>query len=108
MLLTAEDSVVGQFEFLSKMTDAKQRALFCWSGGKDSALCLHRVLASGQFEVIALLTTLNEYYRRVSMHGVREDLLDAQAKSIGLPLERMFVSKRSTNEEHADNMRASI
>src|SRR5947207_3003837 len=81
------------------MTVAKQRALFCWSGGKDSALCLHRVLTSGQFEVDALLTTLNGHYRRVSMHGVREELLDAQAQSIGLPLEKMFVSQRSSNEE---------
>ena len=83
---------------------AKQRVLFCWSGGKDSALCLHRVLTSGNYEVVALLTTLNEHYRRVSMHGVREDLLEAQAKSIGLPLEKMFVSQRSTNDEYADTM----
>ena len=90
------------------MTDAKQRALFCWSGGKDSALCLHRVLTSHQFEIVALLTTLNGHYRRVSMHGVREELLDAQAASIGLPLEKMFVSQRSTNEEYANNMRAIL
>jgi uncharacterized protein (TIGR00290 family) len=85
--------------------ETKQKALFCWSGGKDSALCLHRVLRSGEYEVICLLTTLNEHYRRVSMHGVREELLDAQARSVGLPLEKMFVSQRSTNEEYAAKMR---
>ena len=87
---------------------AMQRVLFCWSGGKDSALALHRVVTSGRYEVVALLTTLNEHYRRVSMHGVREDLLDAQARAIGLPLEKMFVSLRSTNEEYADKMRATL
>lgn len=40
------------------MPSGKQPVLFCWSGGKDSARCLHRVLESGQFEVAALLTTL--------------------------------------------------
>ena len=83
----------------------KEKVLFCWSGGKDSALCLHRVLKSDQYEVVALLTTLNEHYHRVSMHGVREQLLDAQAQSIGLPLEKMFVSQISTTEEYATKMR---
>ena len=83
----------------------KAKVLFCWSGGKDSALCLHRVLQSEHYEVVALLTTLNEHYHRVSMHRVREQLLDAQAQSIGLPLEKMFVSQISTTEEYAAKMR---
>jgi uncharacterized protein (TIGR00290 family) len=86
----------------------KEKVVFCWSGGKDSALCLHRVLESDRYEVVALLTTLNEHYRRVSMHGVREQLLDAQAHSIGLPLEKMFVSQISTNEEYAAKMRTIL
>ncbi len=76
----------------------------CWSGGKDSALCLHKVLCSGQYEVVGLLTTFNEYYRRVSMHGIREALLEKQAAAIGLPLEKMQVSRRSSNEEYAEKM----
>ena len=79
--------------------------IFSWSGGKDSALCLHRIQASGQYRVVALLTTLNAHYQRVSMHGVRVELLDAQAREIGLPLEKMFVSERSSNEEYAERMR---
>ncbi len=90
------------------MAGDKKRVLFCWSGGKDSALCLHRVLTSGEYEVVALLTTLNAHFQRVSMHGVREELLDEQARQIGLPLEKMFVSQRSTNEEYADKMRAIL
>ncbi|PCH68408.1 MAG: ATP-binding protein [Bacteroidetes bacterium] len=82
----------------------KEKVLFCWSGGKDSALCLHKVLQADKYEVVALLTTVNEHYKRISMHGVREELLDEQAKSIGIPLEKMYVGKESTNEEYEENM----
>jgi uncharacterized protein (TIGR00290 family) len=83
--------------------ESKEKAIFCWSGGKDSALALYRVLRDDKFEVVALLTTLNEHYKRVSMHGVREDLLEAQAASIGLPLIKMYV-KEGTNSEYERSM----
>jgi uncharacterized protein (TIGR00290 family) len=90
-----------------EMTE-KTPVLFCWSGGKDSALCLHRVLACGRYEVVALLTTVNQQHRRISMHGVREELLDAQAESIGLPLEKMYVTVDGTNEEYNAAMRSIL
>ncbi|HEY3932988.1 MAG TPA: diphthine--ammonia ligase [Gemmatimonadales bacterium] len=90
------------------MTTHREPVLFSWSGGKDSALALHRVLSSGRYEVVALLTTINEHYQRVSMHGVRVELLEAQAHAIGLPLEKMFVSERSSNEEYAERMQAIL
>ena len=52
-----------------------------WSGGKDSSMALREVLRGGQYHVEALLTTLSETYRRISHHGVREELLDEQAAS---------------------------
>ncbi len=58
------------------------KAVFCWSGGKDSAYCLHKVLTENLFDVRYLLTTVNDEYKRISMHGVREELLDLQAASI--------------------------
>lgn len=81
----------------------KEKALFCWSGGKDSALALYYVLQENKYEVIALLTTLNAQFKRVSMHGVREELLDKQAESIGLPLIKMYV-KEGTNTEYEKAM----
>ena len=63
--------------------------LFSWSGGKDSALALYDVLRSGNYEVAALLTTVAGQYGRVSHHGVREELLDMQAKALGLPLDKL-------------------
>lgn len=81
----------------------KKEAIFCWSGGKDSALALYKVLKENKYEVVALLTTLNLEYRRISMHGVREDLLDKQASAIGIPLIKMYV-KEGTNEEYEKKM----
>ena len=68
-----------------------KQAIFNWSGGKDSALCLHNILSSSSYRVFCLLTTLGEKTKRISMHGVRDTLLEAQAKSIGLPLTKVFI-----------------
>ena len=75
------------------------KAIFCWSGGKDSAYCLHKVLAEKQYDVKYLLTTLNATFKRVSMHGIREELLDSQAQAIGIPLLKVWVSE-GTNKEY--------
>ena len=74
----------------------KEKVVFCWSGGKDSAMALHQVMKEGCYEVVALLTTLNSEYKRVSMHGVKEVLLEQQAMSIGLPLIKVYV-REGTN-----------
>src|SRR4051812_11420716 len=86
----------------------KEKVVFCWSGGKDSALALNRVQRDDRYEVVGLLTTCNEHFQRVSMHGVRLELLEAQARAIGLPLEKIFVSQRSSNEEYQQKMSACL
>ncbi|MDE3058131.1 MAG: hypothetical protein KGJ59_09270 [Bacteroidota bacterium] len=63
----------------------KEKVVFCRSGGKDSALALNRMLRDDRYEIVSLLTTCNEHFRRASMHGVRLELLGAQARAIGLP-----------------------
>ena len=85
----------------------KPKAVFCWSGGKDSALALFKAKQSGQFDIVALLTTCNENQRRISMHGVRDVLLDAQAASIGLPLAKVWV-KEGSNEEYERVMKEKL
>lgn len=67
------------------------RVIACWSGGKDSAMALHAALRRDDLEVAGLLTTLNPEYDRISMHGVRRALLEAQTAAIGLPVEQVFV-----------------
>ena len=76
-----------------------------WSGGKDSSMALREVLRGGQYQVEALLTTLSETYRRISHHGVREGLPDEQSKSLGLPLEKMFLPDSASNTEYEAKMR---
>jgi uncharacterized protein (TIGR00290 family) len=87
---------------------AREKIVFCWSGGKDSALALNRLRRENRYEIVSLLTTCNEHFQRVSMHGVRLELLDAQAEAIGLPLEKLFVSQRSSNEEYQQKMSACL
>jgi uncharacterized protein (TIGR00290 family) len=77
----------------------RPKAVFSWSGGKDSAYCLHKVLIENLFDVKYLLTTVNDTFNRISMHGVREELLDQQVESVGIPLVKVRVTE-STNEEY--------
>jgi len=79
------------------------KSVFCWSGGKDSALCLYKVLQEKKYGVKYLFTTVNQTFQRVSMHGVREDLIERQAKAIGIPLVKMYVSE-GTNAEYEQEM----
>ena len=62
-----------------------------WSGGKDSAIALHELLQAGDYDVVSLMTTVSEEYRRISHHGVREALLEEQARAIGIPLEKVYL-----------------
>ena len=77
-----------------------EKVLFSWSGGKDSTMALHEILSSRRYEVAALLTTVTEDYDRISMHGIRRVLLEQQAESIGIPLEKVLISRQAANEEY--------
>ena len=83
----------------------KSKVILSWSGGKDSALALYELRASEDYEIAALLTTVTQDYDRVSMHGVRRVLLERQAQSLGLPLEMVFISKDTSNEEYESKIR---
>jgi uncharacterized protein (TIGR00290 family) len=73
----------------------KEKVVFSWSGGKDSALALHEIRQSGQYEIVALLTTVAEQYKRISHHGVREELLEMQATAVGVPLDKLYLPANS-------------
>jgi uncharacterized protein (TIGR00290 family) len=81
-----------------------EKIVLAWSGGKDSALALHELKRAGEYEVVGLLTTITRDYDRISMHGVRTKLLEQQAESAGLPLIKVFISAKSSNEEYATAM----
>ena len=85
---------------------AKKRILLSWSGGKDSAWALHLLRQQPEYEVAALLTTVNEKFRRVAMHGFREELLDQQAEASGLPLWKVDLPFPCSNAEYESRMAA--
>ena len=64
----------------------RKKAVFNWSGGKDSALALYKILQDKNYEITSLLTTVNKETQYSSMHRIPVSLLKAQAKSIGLPI----------------------
>jgi len=82
-------------------------ALFCWSGGKDSAYCLHKVITENLFDVKYLLTTINDSVQRISMHGVREELLDKQIGAIGIPALKVRI-KEGTHGEYETLMETAL
>ena len=79
-----------------------------WSSGKDSAWTLHRLRTSGEFEVAALLTTINQDASRVAMHAVREELLEEQARAAGVPLVKVPIPARCSNLVYEAAMAAAV
>ena len=86
----------------------KEKIIFNWSGGKDSALCLYKIMQQKQYDILCLLTSVSEPYQRVSMHGVRVDVLEAQAKNIGLPLHKMFIPDMPSMEVYEKVMMSTL
>jgi uncharacterized protein (TIGR00290 family) len=83
------------------------KVLMSWSSGKDSAWALNALRRDGA-HVAALLTSLNEAAGRVSMHGVREDILRAQAEAAGLPLMTIPLPWPCTNEIYEARLRVAV
>ncbi|TGD59571.1 Dph6-related ATP pyrophosphatase [Flavobacterium humi] len=86
----------------------KKKAIFNWSSGKDSALALYKTLKNPDIEIVSLLTSVNQQYNRISMHGVRAELLEQQAKSIGLPLYMMKIPEMPTMEVYENVVRETM
>ena len=85
VLIDSVKAEIAPYGLLLPMS--RQRAIMNWSGGKDSALALYHSLNSGNWDIRALLTSVNDQHGRISMHGVRMALLEEQAQRIGLPLQ---------------------
>ena len=81
-----------------------EKVVLSWSGGKDSALSLYEVQRSGRYQVASLLTSINEQHDRVSMHGVRREMLEQQAKALGLPLIEIPIPGDCSEEEYESRL----
>jgi uncharacterized protein (TIGR00290 family) len=84
------------------------KAWVAWSSGKDSLWALHAARRTPELKVVGLLTTITEAYARVSMHGVREALLEQQAAALGLPLHRVLIPTPCSNETYGEIMGRSL
>lgn len=82
--------------------------LFCWSGGKDSAMALHALQSAQRHRITSLLTTVTQEYDRISMHGVRRVLLERQAESIGLPLHTVMIPPQCVNATYEARMKGAL
>lgn len=74
--------------------------IIAWSGGKDSALALHAIRRSGQFNVAALVTTFHHGRDRNAMHGIRREIILGQARKLGLPLDEIWLNEGASNAEY--------
>ncbi|GGK51052.1 MULTISPECIES: diphthine--ammonia ligase [Flavobacteriaceae] len=86
----------------------QHKAIFNWSSGKDSALALYHVLQEKKFEITNLVTTVNSKYDRISMHGVRNELLTAQGKEIGIPIKRILLPESPSMEDYNAIMKEQL
>ena len=84
------------------------RAVFNWSGGKDSAHALWRAMRSGDYEIVALLTTVDGSTRRSTMHGIPAALLQAQAERIGIPFRPKNTSDETDHGRRYGNTQSRV
>jgi uncharacterized protein (TIGR00290 family) len=86
----------------------KPKALISWSSGKDSAFALHEVRRTGEFDVVGALTTVTETFGRVSIHGVRQEILRAQLGAAGLPPRIVPIPYPCSNEIYEARMGEAV
>jgi uncharacterized protein (TIGR00290 family) len=84
------------------------KAWLAWSTGKDSAWALHELRQAGQVDVVGLLTTVTTEFCRVSMHAVREELLDLQAEAVGLPCRKVRIPWPCSNDVYEREMMQAL
>ena len=82
--------------------------VLAWSGGKDSTLALAALQADPAVEVVALLTTVTADYDRISMHGVRRSILEAQVAELGLPLVEATIPAGASNVVYQQAFAAAL
>jgi len=86
----------------------KEKVVVAWSGGKDSALALYKILNSGSYEVLELLTRVTKDNGRISIHNVRHILLEQQARALRIPLEELFIPKSASDAEYEGKLLKSL
>jgi uncharacterized protein (TIGR00290 family) len=86
----------------------KEKVVMAWSGGKDSALALYKILNSARYEVLELLTTATKDNSRINIHDVQRILLEQQAQALRMPLEELFIPRGASNAEYEEKLLESL
>jgi uncharacterized protein (TIGR00290 family) len=86
----------------------REKVVVAWSGGKDSTLALYEILKTNRYEVLELLTTVTQDYDIISIHGVRRVLLEQQARSLRVPLEKMLIPKGVSDADYENILLKSL
>ena len=86
----------------------KPGIVLSWSGGKDAAWTLHALRSMGEFEVVALVTTVTSGYERIAMHGIRRDVLQAQARAVGLPVIEAVIPPQCDNATYEASFASAL
>lgn len=77
-----------------------KKLMLFWSGGKDSALTYYQLKKSNEFQIVGLISTIDKEFNGIPFHGVKESLLQLQAKMLGLPLQRIYLPPHCSNQEY--------
>lgn len=85
--------------------NSKKKITVSWSGGKDSAFALYKILSAHEYEVVSLHTVIDKDSTRVGLHGVKEELVEEQSKRIGLPLEKIYLPASAHHEKYEQVMK---
>lgn len=91
-LFTGSVGIVVKAVAAIVLMDSKKKITVCWSGGKDSAFTLYKVLLSGEYEVVSIFTVIHREEGRAGMYGVDEALIDLQAQQIRVPLKKLYIN----------------
>ncbi len=86
----------------------RPKLILSWSSGKDSAFALHQLRLEQTYDIVGLVTTINQVHDRVAMHAVRRELLRAQARHAGLPLFEVDLPYPCSNAEYEARMRSFV
>jgi uncharacterized protein (TIGR00290 family) len=84
----------------------KKKITISWSGGKDSALALFKIIGSGEYDIQHLHTIIDSKTKRVGLHGVREELVELQAKSLQIPLVKVYLQSSEDLREYENLVKA--
>lgn len=88
--------------------DSIKNTFMSWSSGKDAALALYKLQQSPEIRIQKLMTTINSHYKRVSMHGLRETMLEQQLSALDLPLHKVALPQQGGMKAYEDAMKAAL